>query len=190
MNQNYRVILCYNSVTLRHFQVNSVQDVGMEYMKNFYHLKLRLNFSEDTFPSVTEMAEVSVQKICHMMTDLNMWQRYSGFYVVDYEVQSVPLEIQNFNEFDSDDDDSLDADFAEIDVSDEDSAYDSPTSPAAIDNLVNEFINSLIDLVESDDDGMMNVSSIDSVIVRSSSSEFSDTESAISVTDFEDDTSA
>jgi hypothetical protein len=96
------IVVCYNMLENRYFRVNAVHDVNDPYRKNYYKLQLRLIFmsSDVEMLSDVEMNRLCYKKIMNLMTNQNIWQNNHGFYVVEYEIRTLPgndLNQQNGN---------------------------------------------------------------------------------------------
>lgn len=86
------IVVCYNMLENRYFQVNAVTDVNDPYRKNYYKLQLRLSFilSDIDELSDVEMKQLCYRKIMNMMTNQNIWQNNHSFYVIEYEIRTMP----------------------------------------------------------------------------------------------------
>lgn len=140
-------VICFNALENRFFEVDAIHEVEHLYRPNYYRLSLRLNFynGDINMSNIDEMRILCFRKITKLMTLQNMWQNHHCFYVIDYEIRTIPRRVneqiqQNNNESDRRDDhhdDDYDDDESEnstdVSMSSEssiDSAYLSPTSVA------------------------------------------------------------
>lgn len=164
MSNNF--VICFNALENRFFEVDAIHKVDHLYRPYYYRLSLRLNFYNDDIDmsNMDEMRKLCFRKITKMMTIQNMWQNHHSFYVIDYEIRTVPRRVneqnqQNNNEsdrreYDDDSDESENSYY--MSTTSNDSAYISPTSVAETSNDSDHLSNSSAHSSEtsSNDDGI------------------------------------
>lgn len=137
-------VICYNAQENRYFEVDAIHRVEHQYRPYFYRVSLRLNFYNGDIDtrSTDDIRKLCFRKITKLMTIQNMWQNRHSFYVIDYEIRTIPRglpyqhnndEEDNWNRrYDDNDtsDESENSNYVSSTSASDDSAYISPTSVA------------------------------------------------------------
>lgn len=147
----HSLVICFNALENRFFEVSAIHKVEHLYRLNFYRLSLRLKFYENDIDlsHIDEMRKLCFRQITKLMTVQNMWPNHHSFYVVDYEIRTIarnPVNQQNNNESnDRREDESESSNYTEETSSNsnsDDSAYISPPSVATTTTSNNSSISS------------------------------------------------
>ena len=162
MSNNF--VICFNALENRFFEVDAIHEVDHLYRPYYYRLSLRLNFynGDINMSNIDEMRKLCFRKITKLMTIQNMWQNHHSFYVIDYEIRTIPKRAneqfqQNNNEsdrreYDDDSDESENSYY--VSTTSNDSAYISPTSVAETSNDSDHLSNSSAYSSEFEEDGI------------------------------------
>lgn len=146
-----KIVVCFNALERRFFQVSALHLVDDPYRRNYYRLSLRLSFYDGdvNVNHIDNMRHLCFRKITNLMSSQNMWQDHHSFYVIEYEIRLIARRRGNrliqHNDNEKDDESSYANSVSSIDSHESsfeaeegntsgDSAYGSPTDESGSDN--------------------------------------------------------
>ncbi|CAO1362317.1 unnamed protein product [Diamesa serratosioi] len=144
--RNYRIIICHNVADRETFKVEAMDKIPEMYRNNFYHYKIyvRYNPQENNVVDEEIIKEMCYLEIAETLSLNNLWEKETGFYLVDFKtyrqdnylensnnssIESLASDFEiNWDEFRQDDDDHYDED----DFLSDDSGYGTPSASSTI----------------------------------------------------------
>lgn len=144
-----RFYLCYNSHDLEIFNIGCIDNCPPLYLKNMYHLIMRLDYNpkEEGTDDESIIVEICFNEVVNLLKTGNYIQEEHGLYIVDYTYNGLDEEIDSFIRFASSFNSSLAVDSHEVNIfspsSADDSHYSSPSSSSSTSASSSSYLSSL-----------------------------------------------